>query len=67
MHWDNAFPPRGLANEGEGGELKLGDGEEGFEFFVRERGSGTGVDRRKEGIKGFEVLGLFFWKRRNCM
>ena len=32
---ENAFPPRFCAIEGEGG--KLGDGEEGFEFFARER------------------------------
>jgi len=30
-------------------------------FLVRERGSGTGADRRKEGIKGFEFFGPFFF------
>jgi len=34
---DNAFSPRVRAIEGEGGGLKLRDGEDGFEFFVRKR------------------------------
>jgi len=52
--------------EGEGGRLKCGDGEKGFKFFVRERGSGMGADqerKKKEGIKDFEFFGLFFEKK----
>jgi len=44
---DNASLPRVRAIEGEGKGLKLGDGEEGFEFFVREGKSGTGADQKK--------------------
>jgi len=48
LHLDNAFPPQVRAIEGEGEGLKLGDGEEGFEFFcMKERGSRTDAERKK--------------------
>jgi len=66
----NAFSPRICAIEGEGEGLKLGDGEEGFEFFVRERKSGTSPDRRrkkKKAIKALNFFRPFFLKGGNCM
>jgi len=44
----NAFSPRVRAIEGEGKGLKIGDGEEGFEFLLREGKSGMGADQRRK-------------------